>query len=119
MPVKSLNSSVLRWPSRDAVLEAAGELARRLRQERPEVVRVGVIGSAARGVDWGVGSDLDLVVVLARSDEPRERRLLDLDTRDIPVPVDLLVYTAAEMDALHRANTRFARTLTAEALWLT
>lgn len=118
MPVRSSSSAVLRWPARDAVLASARALAERLRRDRPDVRRVGVVGSAARGSDWGVGSDLDLVVVLAQSDRPPWERLLDLDTRAVPVPVDLIVYTEAELDALSRAGGRFARVLAEEALWL-
>jgi predicted nucleotidyltransferase len=53
-------------------------------------VAVGYFGSYARG-DWGVGSDLDLVVIVEASAEPFERRA---------VPVDLLVYTRAEWTRL-------------------
>jgi predicted nucleotidyltransferase len=41
----------------------------------PEVVRVGYFGSYARG-DWGVGSDLDLIIIVDRSDEPFARAVL-------------------------------------------
>jgi predicted nucleotidyltransferase len=43
------------------------------------IVAVGIFGSYARG-DWGVGSDLDLVVVVEDSSEPFERRAVHLDS---------------------------------------
>jgi uncharacterized protein len=95
MPVRSLNSSVLRWPDRDQVRRAAREWAIRVAAARPEVCRIGYFGSYARG-DWGVGSDLDLVVLVDATAEPFELRPLDYDTSALPVPADLLVYTIRE-----------------------
>ncbi|MGQ9478291.1 MAG: nucleotidyltransferase domain-containing protein, partial [Candidatus Bipolaricaulia bacterium] len=67
MPVRSLNSSVLKWPDAKTVDRAVRIWAKEIAQLKPEVVRIGYLGSYARG-DWGVGSDLDLVVVVQRSD---------------------------------------------------
>jgi predicted nucleotidyltransferase len=43
--------------------------------EHDAVVRIGYFGSYARG-DWGVGSDLDVIAVVAFSDEAFTRRAL-------------------------------------------
>lgn len=51
----------------------------------PEVVRVGDLGSYARG-DWGVGSDLDLIIIVDQSDDPFERRAARWDATELPVP---------------------------------
>ena len=69
--------------------EAWGQVVAR---EHPELVRIGYIGSYARG-DWGVGSDVDLVVVVSRSEVPDLRRAAEFDATDLPVPADVLVYT--------------------------
>jgi predicted nucleotidyltransferase len=115
MPVRSLRSSVLRWVSREEALQAAKAWAERVAQERPEVLRVGCFGSAARG-DWGVGSDLDLLVIVAHSDKPFLYRATDFDTTSLPVPADLLVYTQDEWAAMERSG-RCGR-LRAEVRWL-
>jgi uncharacterized protein len=78
---------------------------------------LGYFGSYARG-DWGVGSDLDLVVVVDRAEEPFERRSLAWDLTRLPVPADLIVYTGDEWDALVASKSRFARTLLTETVWL-
>jgi predicted nucleotidyltransferase len=57
---------------------------------RPELRALGYFGSYARG-DWGVGSDLDIVAVVATTDVPFDRRALHWDLSTLPVPVDLLV----------------------------
>lgn len=92
MPVRSLRTSVLAWPGRPEVETAvtgwAGELARLL----PDLGAVGFFGSYARG-DWGVGSDVDLIVVLDSSASPFGSRTVTGGSLRLPVPADQLVYT--------------------------
>jgi len=84
-------------------------------RRRADVVRIGYFGSYANGT-WGVGSDLDLVIVVEDATQPFERRASDWDTTGLPVPADVLVYTRQEWDALARQG-RMASTLTAETVW--
>jgi predicted nucleotidyltransferase len=118
MPVRSSSSHVLTWPPPDAVEEAARAWGATLKASRSDVVRVGYFGSYARG-DWGVGSDLDLVVVLTECAEPPLRRGLSFDTiRGFPVPVDLLVYTQDEWRRLEAEKAPFLQRLRAEVAWV-
>ncbi|MHB8868598.1 MAG: nucleotidyltransferase family protein [Thermoleophilia bacterium] len=117
MPVRSSDSFVLRWPARDEVLTAARAWAAEVGRSRAEVASIGVFGSYARD-DWGVGSDLDLVAILDAATEPFERRALSFDLLDLPVPAELLVYTSAEWEVLLDKGGRFARVVTAEAIWI-
>ena len=115
MPVRLLSSRVLRWPDAGAVVAAfrrwAGEAVRR----RAGVLRIGYFGSYARG-NWGVGSDLDVVIVLEDSELPFERRGVEWDTFALPVPVDLLVYTEDEWRRMEREG-RFPATVR-DAAWV-
>lgn len=117
MPVRSLRSSVLVWPERRQVLDAAREWARAAAAERTDVLRVGCFGSYARG-DAGVGSDLDLVAIVRQTDVPFVQRSAAWVIERLPVPADLLVYTAGEWDRLLSSATRFARVLRDEVVWL-
>ncbi|MCS7250826.1 MAG: nucleotidyltransferase domain-containing protein [Thermoflexus sp.] len=116
MPVKSLRSSVLKWPDRAAVDQAVRIWAEQVARERPEVLRIGYFGSYARG-DWGVGSDVDLIVIVRHSAAPFERRAVEWDTSSLPVPADLLIYTREEWEALDRGS-RFYQTLARETIWV-
>ena len=116
MPVRSLTSSVLKWPERDMVVRCLNSWAAEMVRNRPEVVRIGYFGSYARN-DWGVGSDLDLIVIVESSDQPFLRRSLAWDTTDLPVPVDVLVYTLAEWEDMDRKG-RFGRMLDEEVIWV-
>lgn len=117
MPLRSLSSSVLVWPRRTEVDRAVHEWAQQVAVARPDLRRLGYFGSYARG-DWGVGSDLDLVAIVATSDEPRDRRAISWDLMALPVPADLLIYTEAEWTTLMAENSRFGRMLAAETVWV-
>ncbi len=117
MPVRSLNSSVLKWPEREFVLQHLDRLASEAQQRHPQLIRLGYFGSYARG-DAGVGSDLDLVAIVSGSGAPFERRAADWDLSALPVPAEILVYTEQEWHDLLAGDTRFARTIETETVWL-
>ena len=117
MPVRSLNSSVLKWPDKKTVTAAAQQFARQQAAARPQLVMLGYFGSYARG-DWGVGSDLDLVAVVRNAERPFIERPLDWDLTGLPVPAEILVYTAEEWDAVLARGDRFARVMAEEVVWL-
>lgn len=114
MPVRSLHSSVLRWPDRNEVEKALRAWAQKVRVEHPETLRIGYFGSYATE-SWGVGSDVDIVIVVAASKKPFMERPQDFDTTSLPVPADLFVYTAEEFAAL---KGKFSRVLREEAVWI-
>lgn len=117
MPVRSLTSSVLRWPDGETVLRAAREWARQAVARHPEVEALGVHGSYARG-DWGVGSDLDLIAVLSASDVPFERRSLEWDLSPLPIPAEILIYTRPDWERLRERGARIVRAVEKDAVWL-
>ncbi|MBN2559526.1 MAG: nucleotidyltransferase domain-containing protein [Phycisphaerae bacterium] len=116
MPVRSLNSSVLKWPDAQAVDAALRAWALNAAAQRPDVLRIGCIGSYARG-DWGVGSDVDVVILLATCSLPFEQRSAEWDVTHLPVPADVLVYTEDEWDAL-AGRGALSRRMTEEAVWV-
>ncbi|HXH22458.1 MAG TPA: nucleotidyltransferase domain-containing protein [Dehalococcoidia bacterium] len=111
-----MSSSVLRWPDAPTVAAALRRWAERAAAERPELRRVGYAGSYARG-DWGVGSDLDVVLVVEDARLPFWRRPVEWDLTGLPVPADVLVYTEAEWRALDPARL-IARVLAREVTWV-
>ena len=116
MPVRSLDSSVLKWPDAEAVKVALREWVKQNVASQAGVVRIGYFGSYARG-NWGVGSDLDIIIVVGSSSQPFERRSVGWDTTKLPVPADVLVYTQEEWDSLSKEE-RFHQTLAREVVWL-
>ena len=116
MPTRLLTSSVLKWPDAATVVRAARSWAAAAERAHPEVRRIGYAGSYARG-DWGVGSDLDLVIVVRDAPPPPSplERALAFDAADLPVPADVLVFTESEW----RAATAAGRHLSRQTVWLT
>ena len=117
MPVRSLSSSVIKWPDLKPVKEAIDLWAKEEVPKHPELLRLGYFGSYARG-DWGVGSDLDLIAIVSESSESFERRSLPWSLTSLPVPSDLIVYTKREWESLEERGGLFARTLSRETVWI-
>ncbi|MCX5955638.1 MAG: nucleotidyltransferase domain-containing protein [Cyanobacteria bacterium] len=69
MPVPSPSGSALRWPAAAEVLAQAASWAAKQKQGYPDLLAVGVFGSYGRGTA-GVGSDLDLLLVLRHCNDP-------------------------------------------------
>ena len=117
MPVRSLSSRVLVWPDRAAVEEALRLWAASQGDSHPELLRAGYFGSYARG-EWGVGSDLDVLLIVRESALPWERRAASWDTLSLPVDSEILVYTTQEWEGLAARGEGFPATLGAEAVWV-
>lgn len=118
MPVRSLNSAVIKWPNREQVLSAARQWAATLMKTDVVVLRVLCVGSYARD-DWGVGSDLDVIVVTKDGEQPQTERYLRYHPAGLPVPVDLWVYTVSEWESLCDHSPHLWRRLQRETLDLT
>ena len=115
MPVRSLNSSVLRWPDRDTVVSALHAWLAERRRAGDAPARVGYFGSYARG-DWGPGSDLDVVLIAERESASGGARASRWDLSSLPVPVDVLLYSPQEWSRL--PSGRFRDTMHSEIRWL-
>lgn len=116
MPVRLLSSSVLRWPDAQAVKRAVSQWVDKVVKTRKDVLSIGYFGSYARG-DWGVGSDLDLIIIVKDSQHPFMRRASEWDITELPVPADVLVYTEEEWQGLLRQG-QFSKRIMQEIVWV-
>jgi predicted nucleotidyltransferase len=107
---------VLKWPDQKKVLQALKHWVENLVKTRCDIVQIGYFGSYARG-DWGVGSDLDLVIIVDQTDKPFELRSAEFDTLELPIPTDVLVYTLEEWYLL-RSRRAFFQTLSQKITWV-
>lgn len=117
MPVRSLNSSVIKWPDKQTVIKALKKWVKKEAEKRPELERLGYFGSYARG-DWGVGSDLDLIAIVEAISLPFERRSIDWDLHNLPVPTDILVYTKDELKNFLKQERAFTKIIEKEVVWI-
>jgi hypothetical protein len=116
MPVRLLTSSVLKWPSRSDVLEALERWAQGVMHADRNVLAIGHFGSYARSMH-GVGSDLDIVIIIKEARSPFVRRGAEWDTSSLPVAADVIAYTENEWNALDPTN-RFHSMLNNETRWI-
>ena len=116
MPVRSLSSYVLKWPDKATVDRAVRRWGVLISRQYKGILKIGYIGSYSRG-DWGVGSDLDILAIVKESPLPFERRGVFWDTREIPVPVDLLIYTEREWNSIPEESL-FYQTINREIVWI-
>jgi uncharacterized protein len=117
MPVRSCTASVFRWPDAQEVDGAVRRWAAALGQAHADVLRIGYMGSYVRG-DWGVGSDVDLFVLVERSERPFGLRAAVWDSTALPVPADVWVYTVPEWEVMVAEGRRLAHEVRREAVWV-
>jgi hypothetical protein len=100
------NSAEPKFVNRDEVFDLARETARRIAEHNPEVSRILLFGSFARG-DYGFRSDLDLLVILRESSEIAAERIGRFLAYAPVYPTDMLVYTDDELSARVSAGNDF------------
>jgi len=103
--------------NRAKVLECLRQAVAQLVERRPEVERIWLFGSLARG-DAVPGSDADVLLVLDASPKPFHERGADYAFDRCGVGVDVLAYTHEEFDQLPERSPRFYRTVLEEHLVL-
>jgi len=81
---------------KDAVSKALESFVARLGKKHPEVEKVLVFGSFARG-ECVPGGDIDLLIILRRSDVPVLDRIPKYMPERFPTAVDVFPYTIEEI----------------------
>ena len=102
MPVRSLTTSVLKWPTQAEVIKAVADWASSISRNDSNIRKIGYRGSYANG-NWGVGSDVDLIVIVESTPHDFLTRGRGYDATGLPVPADLLVYTVEEASHVDEA----------------
>ena len=112
-----MHGVVIKSVDEGALRGAMDAYAARLLAAHPEVEEIIVFGSFANGT-WAPGSDLDIFVVLSRSETSVRERIPYLLPGTFPVGVDLFPYTREEIaaratsslvEAVARSRWRYAR----------
>jgi len=96
---RSLDTVVVKSLNEAAVRRAMDQYAASLFAEQPQLEEVVVFGSMAEG-NYAPGSDIDVLLVLSRSDEPVWDRVPRMLPRSFPIPVDLFPYTREDLARL-------------------
>jgi hypothetical protein len=108
---------VFKWPDEATVTSAFRFWAERTGREDPKISAIGYFGSYATRT-WGVGSDLDAVIIVRESAHPFEKRAIEFDTSSLPVAADVLVYTREEWARLTAGGSGFGGRLKDQTVWV-
>ena len=101
------------WLNREETVRRLTTAMKALRTRRPEIDRAVLFGSLQRG-DTVPGSDADVLVVVCATDLPFAQRAAAYRPEGVGVPVDLYVYTRAELADMLASGNRFVRRALAE-----
>ena len=116
LQTRSYGSVEITSIDRDALFAELGRSTERLSRECPEVLKVLLFGSFARG-DYTPESDVDLLLIVSRTEVPflkRSDRYRDFFL-GIPLDVNLTVYTREEADRMLGEESSFLRRVSVEA----
>ena len=92
---------------RDKAVEAVRTAMQAVKQRCPEIDRVILFGSLARG-NAVPGSDADVLVVLHHTDSPYHERFVRYMPHGVAMDVDVFAYTHSELEEMRRSGNRFA-----------
>ena len=101
------------WLNREATVQRLQAAMKALQTRHPEIERAVLFGSLQRG-DAVPGSDADVLLVLRTTDLPFSERAAAYRPEGVGIPVDLFVYTRAELDDMLAHGNRFVSRALAE-----
>jgi predicted nucleotidyltransferase len=120
MPRRSPVSARRKSSEGDRLIRALRDAVKKSKGRFPEVTKVLLFGSRARG-DWGLRSDADVLVIITKSKQKRffDRipRYLDLFS-EISLPVDVFPYTEVEFRRMREEGNRLVLTALKEGVLL-
>jgi predicted nucleotidyltransferase len=99
------------------VLRQLKDYARRIEQTHPEVERVGYFGSYANDT-YGPASDVDLLIILRRSDKRFLDRIPDFFPKNLSICCDVFPYTSEELEKMQAQNNPWICHVLNEVVWL-
>ncbi len=101
-----LPSARPRFVNRSQILSLAKRTAKRIAANHPEVTRILLFGSFARG-DFGTRSDMDLLIVLKSSDLPIRDRIAEFLKNCSEYPTDVFPLTEMELETRLKSSDPF------------
>ena len=110
-----LRSAEPKFASRRQILDLARTTAERIAADHPQVTRILLFGSFARG-DFGTRSDMDLLILLKDSSLPIRDRIAQFLEYCSGYPADVFPLTETELEGRLRENDPFWVRAVSEAI---
>ena len=116
--LKPSSTSVhIHWLDSHDVIRRLNIAARQMKARHPEIERVLLFGSLARG-EAVPGSDADLLIILSSADRPIRDRIARYLPEALPISVDIFPYTREEIDRMLAEGNHLIRRALNEGLEL-
>lgn len=103
------------WLDREVVLKKLHQVVGEMAASHPEIERVVLFGSLARG-DAVPGSDADLLIILGKSDLPFLERIPRYMPSGAGIGVDVFPYTREEFELMLKEGNRLVKSALAEGI---
>ena len=107
---RSSTSAHVRYADPEAIRRAVTTYAQDLRAGHSEIRSIRWFGSWVNN-SASVGSDVDLCIVIERSEKARRDRLPEYLPLSFPVGIDLFVFTEEELAQLRKDHPSFAQAI--------
>ncbi|MBI4335135.1 MAG: nucleotidyltransferase domain-containing protein [Candidatus Omnitrophica bacterium] len=119
MQKRSSDFAGVRFLDKDKVINKLRDITARLCKENNNIQGMYLFGSLVKN-SYKPGSDADILVILKKDKKPMPERIQEYLRffLSAPVPVDVFVYTAQELDNMKTCGNRFIAKITAEAVKL-
>jgi len=106
---RELSPSVkISYFDKEAVWNSLRRFTGQLKKKHPEIERIILFGSLVRD-DCVPGSDVDLLIVLSKSDKPFLERITEYMPSKFPVGVDVFPYTRQELKTMIEEGNFFIK----------
>jgi len=105
------------FADKNKVLRGLKDYAKKLKQNRPEIEKVGLFGSYATDT-FGPASDVDLLIILRKSSKHFLDRIPDYLPEELCVSCDVFPYTNNEIEKMKREHSLWLRHILKEVVWL-
>jgi predicted nucleotidyltransferase len=117
MREQSSNFVKVFFADKDKVLRQLRDYAEKLKQTEPQVQRIGYFGSYATDT-FGPASDVDLLIILSKSDKRFLDRIPEYMPDNLSVACDVFAYTTEELDRMKREGDLWLTRILREVVWL-
>ena len=108
-----MNTGVIKSIEKDQITQAVYSNVSDLGEKHPEIERVIRFGSWVTGLP-SPGSDVDICLILSKSDKLARDRISEYLPLGFPVGIDLFAYTSEEFNKLKNDSPGWYKTIISE-----
>jgi predicted nucleotidyltransferase len=114
---RSSNFVKVVFADKNRILDQLRHYVIKIRQNRPEVEKIGLFGSYAADT-YGPASDVDLLIIVRQSSRRFLDRIPDYLPENLSTGCDVFPYTVEEVERMKQEGMPWIRRVLKEVVWL-